>query len=203
MARIGERGVDQDAMPRGPAHDPRPGGAAAMAGPDGGPGRRGFLGVAATVLAALAAAVAGVPIAGALLSPLRRRAEQVAFVRVARLDAVPEGRPVRAAVVAPRLDAWTRQPPMPIGTVWLVRRGDEVTAFSSVCPHLGCGVDAARDGFACPCHGSAFDLAGRVRGGPAPRGLDPLEVRITAGEERVVEVRYRRFAIGTAARREA
>jgi menaquinol-cytochrome c reductase iron-sulfur subunit len=78
-----------------------------------------------------------------------------------------------------------------------------VTAFSSVCPHLGCGVDVARDGFACPCHGSAFDLEGHVRGGPAPRGLDPLEVRITEGDERAVLVRYRRFAIGTPERREA
>jgi cytochrome b6-f complex iron-sulfur subunit/menaquinol-cytochrome c reductase iron-sulfur subunit len=165
-------------------------------------GRRGFLAGVAALGGALVAALGGLPLAGAILSPLRRRVEAVGFVRVARLDALPEGRPIRAAVVAERRDAWSRQPPMALGTVWLVRRGDAVTAFSATCPHLGCGVDAAGDGFACPCHGSAFDLGGRVRGGPAPRGLDPLEVRLTEGEPRAVEVRWRRFAIGTAARRE-
>jgi Rieske Fe-S protein len=166
------------------------------------PGRRGFLGWLAAACGAFVAATAGVPIAGALLAPLRRRAEALDFVRVARLDALPEGRPVRAGVVAARRDAWARQPPMALGAVWLVRRGDAVSAFSAVCPHLGCGVEAAGDGFACPCHGSTFDREGRVLGGPAPRGLDPLEARVTSGEARAVEVRYRRFAIGTSQRRE-
>ena len=167
-------------------------------------GRRGFLAWVAAAGGALVAAVAGLPLAGALLSPLRRAVGGAsAFVRVARLDALPEGRPVRASVVAARRDAWTRQPAMALGTVWLVRRGDAVTALSAVCPHLGCGVEAAGEGFACPCHGSRFDRDGHVLGGPAPRGLDPLETRVTTGEDRAVEVRYRRFAVGTPERREA
>ena len=89
-----------------------------------------------------------------------------------------------------------------LGAVWLVRHGDAVTAFSATCPHLGCSVDAAQEGFACPCHGSAFALDGRVRRGPAPRGLDPLEVKVTDGDRDVL-VRFRRFAIGTPERREA
>ncbi len=167
------------------------------------PGRRGFLAWVAAAGGALVAAVAGLPLAGALLTPLRRAVGAPAFVRVARLDALPEGRPVRASVVAARRDAWTRQPAMALGTVWLVRRGDAVTAFSAVCPHLGCGVEAAGEGFACPCHGSRFDRDGHVLGGPAPRGLDPLETRVTTGEDGAVEVRYRRFAVGTPERREA
>lgn len=43
-----------------------------------------------------------------------------------------------------------------------------------VCTHLGCvpmrGGDA--DGWRCPCHGSQFDLSGRVTHGPAGRNLD-------------------------------
>lgn len=167
------------------------------------PGRRGFLAWVAAAGGAFVAAVAGLPVAGALLTPLRRRSESSEFVRVARLDALPEGRPVRASVVAARRDAWARQPPMALGTVWLVRRGDDVAAFSAVCPHLGCGVETAGEGFACPCHGSSFDRQGRVLGGPAPRGLDPLEVRVTSGADPSVEVRYRRFAVGTPERREA
>ncbi len=163
--------------------------------------RRGFLRWLAGAAGAVVAAAAGVPVAGALLTPLRRRVDALGFVRVATLDALPEGRAVRAAVVAAQEDAWARRPPMALGTVWLVRRGEEVSAFSAVCPHLGCGVEAVGDGFACPCHGSAFDGQGRVLAGPAPRGLDPLEVRVGGG--RAVEVRYRRFAVGTPERREA
>ena len=62
--------------------------------------------------------------------------------------------------------------------------------------------EAAGEGFACPCHGSRFDRDGHVLGGPAPRGLDALETRVTVGDDRAVEVRYRRFAVGTPERRE-
>jgi Rieske Fe-S protein len=166
------------------------------------PGRRGVLAALAAAGAAVVAGVAGVPLLAAVLSPLRRRPEAAGFVAVARLDALPEGRPVRASVIAERRDAWTRGPALALGTVWLLRRGEDVTALSAVCPHLGCGVDAASDGFSCPCHGSRFALDGAVRGGPAPRGLDPLEVRVVDPGRRV-EVRWRRFVTGTSERREA
>ncbi len=61
----------------------------------------------------------------------------------------------------------------------------EVAVIVGVCTHLGCsptyrpeigaadlGGDAWKGGFYCPCHGSKFDLAGRVYGGaPAPTNL--------------------------------
>lgn len=50
---------------------------------------------------------------------------------------------------------------------WLVMMG--------VCTHLGCvplGDGAGDfDGWFCPCHGSHYDTAGRIRRGPAPRNL--------------------------------
>jgi menaquinol-cytochrome c reductase iron-sulfur subunit len=184
-------------MERDPGHD------AQAAGGSEAPSRRGFLGALAAAAGAIAAAIAGAPLVAAVLSPIRQRTEGLDFVRVALLDALPEGRPVRASVVAERMDAWTRQPAAPLGAVWLVRRGDAVAAFSATCPHLGCSVDGGANGFACPCHGSAFSLEGAVRGGPAPRGLDPLEVKVATGGERAVLVRFKRFAIGTPERREA
>ncbi len=42
------------------------------------------------------------------------------------------------------------------------------------CTHLGCvplDHQGAYKGWFCPCHGSVFDTAGRVRGGPAPINL--------------------------------
>ena len=52
----------------------------------------------------------------------------------------------------------------------------EVHAVSMRCTHLGCLVrfNAAETSWDCPCHGSRFDVDGRVLEGPA---VDPLERR--------------------------
>ena len=50
---------------------------------------------------------------------------------------------------------------------WLIQVG--------VCTHLGCvplgGGQGEFDGWFCPCHGSHYDSAGRIRKGPAPKNL--------------------------------
>lgn len=43
-----------------------------------------------------------------------------------------------------------------------------------VCTHLGCvplGQAGEYNGWFCPCHGSVYDLSGRIRKGPAPLNL--------------------------------
>ena len=43
-----------------------------------------------------------------------------------------------------------------------------------VCTHLGCvplGQQGDYGGWFCPCHGSQYDTAGRIRKGPAPQNL--------------------------------
>ena len=43
-----------------------------------------------------------------------------------------------------------------------------------VCTHLGCvplGQQGDFGGWFCPCHGSHYDTAGRIRKGPAPENL--------------------------------
>ena len=49
-------------------------------------------------------------------------------------------------------------------------------AFNPSCPHLGCFVhfNQTEQTWDCPCHGSRFDLDGRVLNGPAVSGLTPL-----------------------------
>jgi len=67
------------------------------------------------------------------------------------------------------------------------RAAQGVVAYSAVCTHTGC------DGFAwtpekqmykCPCHDSEFDPAdgAKVTGGPAPRRLPALPLKITDGQ---------------------
>jgi ubiquinol-cytochrome c reductase iron-sulfur subunit len=44
-----------------------------------------------------------------------------------------------------------------------------------VCTHLGCvPIGEAGDfgGWFCPCHGSHYDISGRIRKGPAPLNLE-------------------------------
>jgi ubiquinol-cytochrome c reductase iron-sulfur subunit len=63
---------------------------------------------------------------------------------------------------------------------WLITMG--------VCTHLGCvplgaaqgEVKGEFGGYFCPCHGSHYDTAGRVRKGPAPKNLMVPEYAFTS-----------------------
>jgi ubiquinol-cytochrome c reductase iron-sulfur subunit len=49
-----------------------------------------------------------------------------------------------------------------------------------VCTHLGCvPIAGAGDynGWFCPCHGTHYDISGRIRKGPAPYNLEVPEYR--------------------------
>jgi Rieske Fe-S protein len=111
---------------------------------------------------------------------------------------VKPGKPLRVTATGERTDAWLRMDKVTLGSLWLVRsnEGGPIKAFSTICPHLGCGVDwnEKTSKFDCPCHASSFDGEGRCLGGPAPRGLDELDARV---EGQDVLVRYKRFRIGT------
>lgn len=59
-----------------------------------------------------------------------------------------------------------------------------LTAFSSVCTHLGCLVnwDNNKSEFLCPCHGGKFDINGTVIAGPPPMPLTRLPLEIKDGK---------------------
>ncbi len=51
---------------------------------------------------------------------------------------------------------------------------EKLIIMVGVCTHLGCiplGEAGDFDGWFCPCHGSHYDTAGRIRKGPAPENL--------------------------------
>ncbi len=56
---------------------------------------------------------------------------------------------------------------------------NQVEAFSAVCPHMGCVVHWNSDekSFDCPCHGSRFDVKGKVMNGPALTDLKKIDIK--------------------------
>ncbi|CAE6433806.1 unnamed protein product [Rhizoctonia solani] len=64
---------------------------------------------------------------------------------------------------------------------WLVMLG--------VCTHLGCvpiGESGDYGGWFCPCHGSHYDISGRIRKGPAPLNLEVPEYDFNEGEGKII-----------------
>src|SRR3954447_17650200 len=120
------------------------------------------------------------------LSPLRKRgtgAGTAEFIKVTTLEALKDdGLPHRFAVVADKSNVWMTEKNVAVGSVYLKRKGDHITAWNTVCPHLGCQVDVVSDGsFKCPCHNSMFKPDGSVTAGSvSPRGMDELEVDAAA-----------------------
>lgn len=163
-------------------------------GAGAGASRRGVLALITGLGSALLAGAISVPVIGAVLDPvLRKTAGRGRWFRVARFENLDPDAPTAVAIRGERTDAWTKYPMQKLGTVWLQKRGSGVHALSAECPHLGCSVrfDESKKHFGCPCHDSSFSLDGARQGGPAPRGMDQLEARVTPTGD--VEVRFLRF----------
>jgi Rieske Fe-S protein len=55
-------------------------------------------------------------------------------------------------------------------------------ALSAICTHQTCTITGfASQNYVCPCHGSTFDVNGRVVGGPAPTSLHQYPTQFTGG----------------------
>lgn len=86
---------------------------------------------------------------------VRRRTQEM-------IDAARKDDAIVASMLDPETDAQRCKKPE-----WLICIG--------VCTHLGCipQPDAGNfGGYFCPCHGSHYDYAGRMRQGPAPKNLE-------------------------------
>ena len=66
------------------------------------------------------------------------------------------------------------------GDYVVININESTTVLSAKCTHLGCTINKAENGrLLCPCHGSEFDLDGKVIKGPAYKNLEIIPVRIT------------------------
>ena len=120
---------------------------------------RGFSPVRRRTLRQLLMLSGAIPLAGVLVSLLRRVQAQQTPETLALPADLPEGLSVAGAVI-----------------VYQDGSGD-LRAYSSRCTHLGCRIDRILDGeAACPCHGSRFRADGSVARGPAARPLDPVRL---------------------------
>jgi Rieske Fe-S protein len=160
--------------------------------------RRSFLRAATLALGGAVGVVFAVPLVRYFLFPVGRKivsSSSEAVDVLAESALVPGGPPVQVAIVAARQrDGWVARDKVAVGSAWLSKdKAGKVTAFSGVCPHLGCaiGYDESSAAFRCPCHKSAFDRSGEKKEGPAKRGLDPLPVAVEGGRVKVTFLRYR------------
>ncbi len=94
----------------------------------------------------------------------RRNEEDIASARAVKLSDLVDTSAENAN--KPNTEATDENRTMDEAGEWLVMMG--------VCTHLGCvplGDAGDFGGWYCPCHGSHYDAAGRIRKGPAPRNL--------------------------------
>ncbi len=168
-------------------------------------------------MATTVAAIIGLPGIRYLSGSVPSSAEPVSdYQRLKRLEDLPIGRPVMIPVLGCKRDAWAQSDQQVVGRVWLVRRPatanageSEVQAFNSVCPHMGCQIQAqaSNQGFVCPCHRAAFGLNGQRQNDPvsqeishAPRDMDSLACRVVqdpANGNAWVEVQLQAFELGS------
>lgn len=151
--------------------------------------RRRFLVVAGTGLGACGVAL--LPFVSSLVAPVGRRTVRFASdpFDVGAISDFHVDEPRRVAIRGRITDGWQADE-RDLGAAWITRHSDgRWTAFSSICPHLGCAIDYTGKKelpFLCPCHESTFSLDGAAEKGPSPRGLDALPIKIE-GERVLVE----------------
>ena len=138
------------------------------------PLRRGFLNMLWWVLGALAIAEV-IGLAVAFLRPSKKASPQEGYGSLVTCGPIADF-PVNTVTAFQR------------GHFYLARmESGGFMALSRKCTHLGCTViwDEKKNRFECPCHASAFNLAGDVISKPATRALDYHSIII---ENNIVKV---------------
>ncbi|MDB5736559.1 MAG: ubiquinol-cytochrome c reductase iron-sulfur subunit [Sphingomonas bacterium] len=156
-----------------------------------GPRRRDFLNIAAVSFAGVGAAAVVIP----LVNQMNPSADVLALAAIeVDISKIMAGSGIKVAwrkqpVFVRQLTPAeiTEAKAVPVSTLRDPQTLDQRTKpghenwliTMAVCTHLGCvplGITPAESrgqygGYFCPCHGSQYDTAGRIRAGPAPKNL--------------------------------
>ena len=176
-----------------PPDKPRGSGHAASSTPDlvSRP-RRSFLAGLLTAGTAGVGALLAVPVVRFVLHPVLAKTTEKSWSDVGTVDEFHSiTAPVQKLVQIEQLDGWRRA--LSQKPVYVVKdSAGQLVALSAVCTHLGCTVPWVdkQNKFICPCHQAMFDPAGKLIGGPAPRGMDVLPIKIEQG---MLKVQYQFF----------
>lgn len=155
--------------------------------------RRTFFTTVTKVISGIIGLSLAVPLVGYFISPALKRQEKT-WRSVGKVSELPVGEPKSLNYTVMTTDGWMKTET--VKAVWALRQSeDQVTVYSPICPHLGCGFrwEESEKKFKCPCHGSVYDLSGKVLAGPAPRPLDELPSKVENGELLVI---YKQFKSG-------
>ncbi|WP_294391759.1 ubiquinol-cytochrome c reductase iron-sulfur subunit [uncultured Sphingomonas sp.] len=156
-----------------------------------GPRRRDFLNIAAVSFAGVGAVVVAVP----LVNQMNPSADVLALASTeVDVSKIPAGSGIKVSwrkqpvfirrltpkevAAANAVDVSDLRDPQTLADRTKPGKQDWLITMA-VCTHLGCvplGVTPGENrgdfgGYFCPCHGSAYDTAGRIRKGPAPKNL--------------------------------
>jgi menaquinol-cytochrome c reductase iron-sulfur subunit len=144
--------------------------------------RRKFLGIFVGAAAGAVAVAMAVPLIRYFLSPVFAKAPAKTTIAIASTSEIPVGTPQFYTYQETVQDGWVTAPET-MG-VWVVTTdGKNFVLFNPHCTHLGClyAWNPGLHEFQCPCHGSVFDINGKVLAGPAPRPLDRMPFTIVNG----------------------
>lgn len=139
--------------------------------------RRSALAVVAGGLAALATGAFGL-VAGFLSNSLGRGGARP-WIGIGPAEGLDAGSFQKHVIHVAREHGWRRESVPKILYIKDLYPADPI-ALLSTCSHLGCSVSWEEESrrFRCPCHGGLYDAEGAVIGGPPPRPLTRLEVKI-------------------------
>lgn len=173
---------------------------------DGGERRRDFLGIAAVAFGGVGVAAVAIPLISQMAPSADVLAESTTEVD---LSAIEPGQAIKASFrkqplfvrnLTPKEIAEAKAVPLselrdPQTLDQRTKAGHENWLITmGVCTHLGCvplGAGEGEDrgpfgGYFCPCHGSAYDTAARIRKGPAPKNLAVPDYKFTSDTTVVV-----------------
>ena len=161
--------------------------------------RRNFFMIFSLFFGSIIGIAISFPLIGFLFHPLRRKTvySEEAFIRIGNINELTTEIPKKLTVTSFKVDGWNLFDNIILGATWLVKQDSgDIVAMSTICPHLGCGIDwdTEKKQFVCPCHESVFDIKGKLVSGPAPRSMDTLETKIEGDE---IFVKYRKLKLGT------